>query len=604
STASTDLAASSLTTGTITVGGTATSTIDAAGDSDWFGVDLVAGHTYTITENGSGTAEGTLSDPYFLGVYNSNGLVLAGSADDNSGGSSNAQVTVTITQSGHYYLAASAAGAALGSYTLALSEVADTTAPTLVGVSPTDNATAVAANSNLSLTFSEAVVAGTGSFTISNGTDIRTISASDAAQVTFAGTTVTINPTSDLATGSAYSVTYDGAAVKDLAGNAAAAVTSATTWNFTTSATAGPADSWTIMVYIAGDNNLESFALSDLNEMEQVNYPSSVNVYALADRAAGYSNASGNWTDTREGHIVYDGSNTTVTSLSSSATSRGELNTGLGANLTAFINRAVAADPAQHYALILWDHGGGTSGSCWDDGSGGDNLTLAEMRSAIDASIVDHFDIVGFDACLMSMAEQAFDLRGLADILVASEELEPGDGWDYNVFLQALANNPTMTSQQLASSMVSSYAPQYAGQSDITMAATNIAGMTALEQGLDSFVSAALALGAGNADWAAMRSAAAAARAMPSDASFDYADLGDFMSGVASRVSDSTLKAAAQSVVSAVHSAVFAQSGTVAAATGLSIYLPYGSEVVDSSYTSANYSFLQAVNWDGYLALL
>ena len=98
---------------------------------------------------------------------------------------------------------------------------ADTTAPTLAGFNPTDpddNAVAVDPAENIVLRFSEAVRAGSGSFTLSNGTDVRTIAVTDA-QVTISGTTVTINPTTDLVGGSTYTLTAPAGIVEDLAGN-------------------------------------------------------------------------------------------------------------------------------------------------------------------------------------------------------------------------------------------------------------------------------------------------------------------------------------------------------------------------------------------------
>jgi hypothetical protein len=355
------------------------------------------------------------------------------------------------------------------------------------------------------------------------------------------------------------------------------------------------------MVYVNGDNNLEAAAIDDLNEMESVSRPASVNLYATMDRISGYSTASGNWTDTREGNVIFDNS-PTVVSFSNQVTSRGELNLGQEITLTNFINRAVAANPADRYALVIWDHGGGLSGSSWDDTNSGDYLSLAEVRNAIDNSNVTRFDVVGFDACLMSMAEQAFDLYGLADYLVASQELEPGDGWAYDQFLRSMVTNPNISARDLACSIVDTYAPQYAGQSDITLAATDLNQIARLENALDNFVSEALSVG--SSDWNQMRLAAASARQFPSDGSYDYADLGQFMSGVAARVADSELRNFALSVSSAVDDMVIRQSGTVPSATGLSVYLPYENEVIRSDYNANNFSFLSSVNWNSFLSLL
>lgn len=605
SAASSDLPASTLSTAMVAVNGTTSSRIDTSGDVDWIGVNLAAGHTYTVNELGAPTGNGTLADPYILGIYNATGAVIAGTADDDSGTGANAMVSFTAPATGKYFVAAGAYGSNLGTYAVSVQETTDTHAPVRLSTSPADNAVGVGVAQNLTLTFDEAVTRGTGNFVLHNGSQVTNISVNDATQVSISGDTVTINPTADLLASTGYYVTYAAGVVDDLAHNHAAALSTTTGWNFTTAAPGTTAtDIWTIIVYMAADNNLESFALSDLNEMEMVNLPSNVNVVVMADRAVGYDAGSGNWTDAHRGQILYDGTNTTVTSLSGAGTSIGEIDTGQGSNLTNLINWAAASNPAQHYGLVVWDHGGGLSGTCWDDSSNGDNLTLSEFRSAVDASNVDHFGFIGFDACLMGMTEQAFDLASLADVMVASQELEPGDGWDYDVFLNQLKANPSMTPEQLAASIVTSYAPQYAGQADITLAATRLAGMASLETSLDTFVARALALPASSADWTNMRTAAQHCREFPSGGGYDYADLGQFMGQVAGLVTDSTLRTAALNVETALNNAVFQTAGSVGEATGLSIYLPYGSTPVDSTYTQANDQFLAHVDWDNFLARL
>src|SRR5262249_48536022 len=98
----------------------------------------------------------------------------------------------------------------------------DSTPPTLTSTSPADNATGVAIGANIVLNFNEAVNAGSGNVVIhraSDGAAVATISVLDINQASFSGTTLTINPSSDLAAGTAYYVTVDGGAIKDTAGN-------------------------------------------------------------------------------------------------------------------------------------------------------------------------------------------------------------------------------------------------------------------------------------------------------------------------------------------------------------------------------------------------
>jgi len=114
---------------------------------------------------------------------------------------------------------------------------ADTTPPTLSTTTPADNSTNVAVSANLVLTFSENVAAGSGNVVIHNapmGARFATIAITDVSQVSFAGSTLTINPTSDLAPGTHYYVTLASGVVQDLAGNAYAGLSAATDFDFTT----------------------------------------------------------------------------------------------------------------------------------------------------------------------------------------------------------------------------------------------------------------------------------------------------------------------------------------------------------------------------------
>ena len=99
-------------------------------------------------------------------------------------------------------------------------KISDTTAPTLSSITPTDGATGIAVGANFVLTFNEAVKAGTGSFLVKSGTTtVATIAVTDTSQVTFSGSTVTINPTSNLDYSKSYSVTVASGVIKDSAGN-------------------------------------------------------------------------------------------------------------------------------------------------------------------------------------------------------------------------------------------------------------------------------------------------------------------------------------------------------------------------------------------------
>ena len=126
-----DFSASLATTGTVTVGGSATGKIESQGDKDWFAVTLEAGKTYRIDVKGHLTGHGTLFDPILAGVYDTDGGFIEGTGDDNSGMRSNSLKVFTPDADGTYYVAAGAAAVSssyytpikTGTYTVAVEEV-------------------------------------------------------------------------------------------------------------------------------------------------------------------------------------------------------------------------------------------------------------------------------------------------------------------------------------------------------------------------------------------------------------------------------------------------------------------------------------------------
>lgn len=122
----------------------------------------------------------------------------------------------------------------------------DTAAPTLTSSSPLDNASGVAVDSNIILTFSENIVAGTGSITLydSIGNVVQAFDIS--SDVTVSGNTITLNPTVNLSNGSSYYVLVDTAAVDDVAGNSYLGISDITTLNFQTSSSSVSAATSTI----------------------------------------------------------------------------------------------------------------------------------------------------------------------------------------------------------------------------------------------------------------------------------------------------------------------------------------------------------------------
>lgn len=113
----------------------------------------------------------------------------------------------------------------------------DITAPALTALPfiPADNAVGVAITTPLTITFNEAIQAGTGEIQLynSSGTLIEAYDVVTSPLISFAGSTVSINPT-DLLVNTSYYVNIQSGAVKDLSNNNYAGFTNTTTWNFNT----------------------------------------------------------------------------------------------------------------------------------------------------------------------------------------------------------------------------------------------------------------------------------------------------------------------------------------------------------------------------------
>ena len=89
--------------------------------------------------------------------------------------------------------------------------------------------------------------------------------------------------------------------------------------------------------------------------------------------------------------------------------------------------------------LVFWDHGANIEGFGNDENFDGDPLQLWEIQDALSKS-QENYHVIGFDSCLMATLEVAKVVNGKADFLLASEELEPGHGWNWKHVLEAYAN--------------------------------------------------------------------------------------------------------------------------------------------------------------------
>jgi hypothetical protein len=356
--------------------------------------------------------------------------------------------------------------------------------------------------------------------------------------------------------------------------------------------------SWTLMVYMAADNDLEPFAFEDLNEMEAAVLPPNVNIVVVMDRAPGYDISNGNWSDTRIGVVTHDDD---PVQIATTLQSVGEFNMGATATLTAFVNWAISERPAENYGLIFWGHGRGIDGVAFDQTSGNDALQQNEIRSALTDSAAGRLALVGFDTCSMSMLEQAYSLYGLADVMLASQDYEPGNGWNYQTWLTDVFDDSANISPDvftLASAAINSYGAEYPGQKDITLAATLIDSTPPIRAALQNLL--VQTTQASPVDWLAIRMARQQAEYFPDAQAIDLIDFADYL-GQRTGISPG-LAVAAQAVATTAQDSIYQMTSSEAGGHGLSIYWPsYKPYGYAQSYTPDNVGLLGQVAWHDFL---
>ena len=118
------------TAGRVAVDGSATGEIDTAGDRDWFAVELYAGKTYRIDLKGVSTGDGTLTNPALYGIYDADGILVDGTADNDGGEGENSLVSFRAAETATYYVAAGGFDIHThtdhtGTYTVSVEEIVD-----------------------------------------------------------------------------------------------------------------------------------------------------------------------------------------------------------------------------------------------------------------------------------------------------------------------------------------------------------------------------------------------------------------------------------------------------------------------------------------------
>ena len=294
-------------------------------------------------------------------------------------------------------------------------------------------------------------------------------------------------------------------------------------------------DAYTILLYISGCN-LESdggYATDNINAILAAGkIPSGVNIVIETGGSTSWKNSNyGNRSYlTRlhvEGSSIVRDSQISRTDMSKSST------------LQSFIEYGLTNYDAEQVGLILWNHGGAMGGVCSDYLASDtyDALNTTEVHSAVAGafsklgrSASDKLTWIGYDACLMGVADIATVNSDYFEYMVGAEESEAGDGWDYTTWVKALYANPSITPKELLSKICTSFVNQFGSSSynNQTLAAYDLSKINALVTAFNQYVSN---INPGN-NWTSVKTAYNSSLKFGEDSgiySFSVADFNDFL---------------------------------------------------------------------------
>jgi hypothetical protein len=406
---------------------------------------------------------------------------------------------------------------------------------------------------------------------------------------------------------------------------------------------------WTVMVYLAGDNNLDGAGVVDLMEMKKAGSADDVAVVAQFDRS-GVKEQTKRYFLRKGGTLASD----VVGDL-------GETNTGDPKVLEDFMLWAALTYPAEHYLAVIWNHGSG-----WDDEnvyrighslkrnivrrgtpisatrygdaipfgiaravSGGrmrravfstsieralltraiafddsardflDNLELKRVFATVTKKLGRKIDILGMDACLMNMFEVQYQMRDAVSFCVGSEEVEPGDGWPYDTVISALVKKPSMTPCDLSSLIVDRYLRSYKASDGVTQSSCDLEKVKDAAGAIDE-LARALADGL-SSPGVRMRLIEARSR-VQSYYTPEYVDLVDLCNLLAEDIPVKGIKKASASIIdSLTKGGMVVKSGFkgkgVSRSHGVSIYFP--TKKVSPLY--AKLDFVRKTQWGSFL---
>lgn len=340
---------------------------------------------------------------------------------------------------------------------------------------------------------------------------------------------------------------------------------------------------WTFLIYLNGNNNLDSFGKLNINQMEEVGSTKDLNVVV---QWASLKNKK-----TQRLYVTKDKDSQNVTSPV--VDDVGNVDMGNWHSVVDFVKWGAEHYPAKHYFVDIWDHGSGwhalrrlgssirsdfhITDISWDDNTRS-SITTQQLGQALTESskIIGHkIDFYASDACLMAMAEIAEEVADSVNIFGGSEEVEPGAGWPYQTFLRKWVAKPKSTPAEVATYLTQDYVDSYSGgvngNQDATFSAFDLEKIDAFDKAVSTFGSEIKKL-----DLATRNKVIQIATTVQRFSSEDYADLMDFLNATESANVKGLAGDTTRDVKTAINEFVIAHAATadMSRAYGVSIWLP------------------------------
>ncbi|MCS6775550.1 MAG: clostripain-related cysteine peptidase [Chloroherpetonaceae bacterium] len=265
-----------------------------------------------------------------------------------------------------------------------------------------------------------------------------------------------------------------------------------------------------------------------------------------------------------------------------------------------FIQWGTQNYPADHLAVVLWNHGSGwrrtRTRAFSQDEQTGNEIQTEETPQAL-AVAAQPIDVLLFDCSLMQMVEVAYELRNSARVLVGSQESPPAAGYPYDVWLNSLKANGRNPCE-LGRSVVQDFVAAYPNNTNITQSMVDLSKMDLLASRLSEFAGLLRQNIATEAE--VIRTARVQAH------SFDYyenKDLFDYAELIRSQTRVDSLRQAAynlQVALTGPGGAIMMSRGgrTQNRANGLAVYVPAPGGYLQS-YN--NLALARATLWDEFL---